>query len=119
MMKKLTISFAMLVFFISIMILSPFSFQRLICRRRRQSFSTYKVHTINIRFSQPNYWDSLIYYYNQGLEQYMSATVIANGITFNNVGVRLKETLLSLIQITKKLSASDSTSMSVVRSGTA
>ncbi len=53
-------------------------------------FSTYKVHTINIRFSQPNYWDSLIYYYNQGLEQYISATVIANGVTFNNVGIRLK-----------------------------
>lgn len=53
-------------------------------------FSGIQVHNINIRFSQPNYWDSLIYYYNQGLEHYMSATVIANGQTFNNVGVRLK-----------------------------
>ena len=53
-------------------------------------FSGIQVHNINIRFSQPNYWDSLIYYYNQGLEHYISATVIANGQTFNNVGVRLK-----------------------------
>lgn len=53
-------------------------------------FAGVKVHTVNIRFSQANYWDSLIFYYNQGLEQYMSATVIANGITYNNVGVRLK-----------------------------
>ena len=53
-------------------------------------FAGIHVHTVNIRFSQANYWDSLIFYYNQGLEQYMSATVIANGITYNNVGVRLK-----------------------------
>jgi len=53
-------------------------------------FAGIQVHTVNIRFSQANYWDSLIYYYNQGLEHYMSATVIANGITYNNVGVRLK-----------------------------
>ena len=53
-------------------------------------FAGIQVHTVNIRFSQANYWDSLIFYYNQGLEQYMSATVIANGITYNNVGVRLK-----------------------------
>ncbi len=53
-------------------------------------FTGIKVHTINIIFSQPNYWDSLLYYYNQGLEQYMSATVIADGVTYNNVGVRLK-----------------------------
>lgn len=49
-----------------------------------------QVHTVNISFTQPNYWDSLLYYYNQGLEQYMSATVTANGIIYNNVGVRLK-----------------------------
>lgn len=53
-------------------------------------FAAYKVHDINIRFSQPNYWDSLIFYYNQGLEHFMSATVIVNGTVFNNVGVRLK-----------------------------
>jgi spore coat protein CotH len=53
-------------------------------------FATYKVHEINIRFSQPNYWDSLLFYYYQGLEHYMSATVIANGRVFENAGVRLK-----------------------------
>lgn len=53
-------------------------------------FSGLQVHTINIIFSQPNYWDSLVYYYEQGDEQYMSATVIADGVTYNNVGVRLK-----------------------------
>lgn len=53
-------------------------------------FSQPKVHTINIIFTQPNYWDSLIFYYNQGLEHMMSATVIANGTIFNNAGVRLK-----------------------------
>jgi len=53
-------------------------------------FTGIKIHTMNIRFSQPNYWDSLVFYYEQGLEQYMSATVIANGITYNNVGIRLK-----------------------------
>lgn len=53
-------------------------------------FSGIKIHTLNMIFSQPNYWDSLVYYYEQGDEQYLAATVIANGITFNNVGVRLK-----------------------------
>lgn len=53
-------------------------------------FSGIQVHTLNIRFSIPNYWDSLVYYYNQGDEQYIPATIIANGITIDNVGVRLK-----------------------------
>jgi hypothetical protein len=53
-------------------------------------FAGIQVHTVNIIFSQTNYWDSLTYYYEQGLEQFMSATVIANGIIINNVGVRLK-----------------------------
>ncbi len=53
-------------------------------------FAGIQVHTINIKFSQPNYWDSLLYYYNQGLEQYMPATVIVNGLQLDSVGVRLK-----------------------------
>jgi spore coat protein CotH len=53
-------------------------------------FSGIQIHTINFAFSQPNYWDSLLYYYNQGLEQYMSATVTVNGVTYNNVGIRMK-----------------------------
>lgn len=53
-------------------------------------FTGNQVHSINIIFSIPNYWDSLTYYYNQGDEQYLAASVIANGVTYNNVGVRLK-----------------------------
>ncbi len=53
-------------------------------------FAGTQVHNINIIFSQPNYWDSLIFYYNQGLEHFMSATVIVNGQTLANTGVRLK-----------------------------
>lgn len=53
-------------------------------------FAGTQVHIINIQFSQSNYWDSLVYYYNQGLEQYMSATVTLDGTTMQNVGVRLK-----------------------------
>lgn len=53
-------------------------------------FASIKVHTININFSQPNYWDSLLYYYNQGEEQYISANITLNGSAMNNVGVRFK-----------------------------
>lgn len=53
-------------------------------------FSGVQIHSINIQFFYPNYWDSLIYYYNQGLEQYIPANVTANGVTYNNVGIRLK-----------------------------
>ncbi|MBK8552210.1 MAG: CotH kinase family protein [Ignavibacteria bacterium] len=53
-------------------------------------FAGVQVHNINIIFSQPNYWDSLIFYYNEGLEHFMSATVIVNGQTLSNTGVRLK-----------------------------
>ncbi len=53
-------------------------------------FSGIQVHTINIKFSQPNYWDSLVYYYNQGLEQFIPATVILDGLQLDSVGVRLK-----------------------------
>jgi hypothetical protein len=53
-------------------------------------FAGTQVHTINMSFSQPNYWDSLLYYYNQGNEQCMAATVTVNGVVYNNVGVRMK-----------------------------
>ncbi|HQY21147.1 MAG TPA: CotH kinase family protein [Ignavibacteria bacterium] len=53
-------------------------------------FTGIQVHNVNIIFSQPNYWDSLTIYYNQGNEQFLAATVIANGTIINNVGVRLK-----------------------------
>jgi spore coat protein CotH len=53
-------------------------------------FAGTQVHTINIRFPQPRYWDSLTIYYAQGNEQFIPATVIINGITLDSVGVRLK-----------------------------
>ncbi len=53
-------------------------------------FAGTQVHTINIRFPQARYWDSLTFYYEQGDEQYIPATVIIDGVQYNNVGVRLK-----------------------------
>jgi hypothetical protein len=53
-------------------------------------FAGIQVHTINIRFPQQHYWDSLTIYYSQGNEQYIPATVIIDGTTCDSVGVRLK-----------------------------
>ncbi len=53
-------------------------------------FGETHVYAINIDFWQPAYWDSLVYYYNQGLEHYMPATVTIDGTVFDSVGVRLK-----------------------------
>lgn len=53
-------------------------------------FDGIQVHTINVQFTQPAYWDSLVYYYNQGLEHYMPATVTLDGVALDSVGVRLK-----------------------------
>lgn len=53
-------------------------------------FAGLQVHTINLQFTQPNYWDSLVIYYNQGNEQYMVAAVTVNGVLIDSVGVRLK-----------------------------
>jgi hypothetical protein len=53
-------------------------------------FAGTQVHTIDIAFAQPAYWDSLLAYYNAGNEQYMAATVTINGVAYDSVGVRLK-----------------------------
>jgi hypothetical protein len=53
-------------------------------------FSETKVYSVKFQFDQPNYWDSLVIYYNQGNEQYMSATITINDEVFPNCGVRLK-----------------------------
>jgi spore coat protein CotH len=53
-------------------------------------FAGIQVHTIKINFNQASYWDSLTYYYNQGNEQYMIATVTLDGETIDSCGVRLK-----------------------------
>ena len=53
-------------------------------------FGGIQVHTVNIRFPQKNYWDSLTIYYNQGNEQYIPATVVVDGVSYDSVGVRFK-----------------------------
>ncbi len=53
-------------------------------------FAGKQVHTIEINFSQPAWWDSLTIYYNAGLEQYLAATVTIDGEVFDSVGVRFK-----------------------------
>jgi|WetSurMetagenome_2_1015567.scaffolds.fasta_scaffold21154_1 hypothetical protein len=53
-------------------------------------FAGIQVHTIDIRFPQAHYWDSLMVYHDQGNEQYIPATVIADGVTYDSVGVRFK-----------------------------
>lgn len=54
-------------------------------------FAGITVHTIKLQMSQPNFWDSLVYYYNQGFEQYMAGTVTLNDtLVLDSVGVRLK-----------------------------
>ncbi|QQS35351.1 MAG: CotH kinase family protein [Ignavibacteriales bacterium] len=53
-------------------------------------FSGTQVHSVRFQFNQPNYWDSLTYYYNQGNEQYIVAAVTINGEVIDSVGVRLK-----------------------------
>lgn len=55
-------------------------------------FGPDQVVTIELTFSQTNYWDSLIYYYDYGT--YMAAdltiTDVVGTYTFNDVGVRFK-----------------------------
>ncbi len=53
-------------------------------------FAGIKIHSINLRFPQARYWDSLTIYYNQGNEQYIPAQAIINGVVYDSVGVRLK-----------------------------
>lgn len=53
-------------------------------------FSGIQVHTINLRFAQPQYWDSLTTYYNEGKERYIVAQAVINGVVYDSIGVRLK-----------------------------
>lgn len=53
-------------------------------------FSGIQVHTIKLKFTQANYWDSLVYYYNQGLEQLMPVSATVNGVEYAKIGARLK-----------------------------
>lgn len=53
-------------------------------------FAGTQIHTINLRFPQQRYWDSLTIYYNQGNEQYIAANAVINGVGYDSIGVRLK-----------------------------
>jgi spore coat protein CotH len=53
-------------------------------------FAGVQIHSINFRFSQLRYWDSLTTYYAQNNEQNIAATVIVNGVRYDSVGVRFK-----------------------------
>ena len=53
-------------------------------------FAGTQVHTINIEFTQPDWWDSLTVYYEAGEEQYLAAAVTFNGVRYDRVGVRFK-----------------------------
>ncbi len=53
-------------------------------------FAGVQLHEIRMQFSQPNFWDSLLFYYYQGLEQTMSCDVTVDGIAKSNSGVRMK-----------------------------
>lgn len=53
-------------------------------------FAGIKIFDINISFQQANYWDTLLYLYNLGTEEYISADVTIDGVLFPSTGVRFK-----------------------------
>jgi len=57
-------------------------------------FATNQVYRIDLDFTQANFFDSLIFYYNQGLETNMFAKVTITGtqgvMTMDTIGVRMK-----------------------------
>ncbi len=53
-------------------------------------FAGTQVLDINIEFSQVAWWDSLVTYYEAGLEQMLAAVVTIDGVAIDSVGVRLK-----------------------------
>lgn len=57
-------------------------------------FNTDQVIDIQLTFAQPNYWDSLIAYYNEDLERQLLASVTLTDLhgtyTYDSVGVRFK-----------------------------
>lgn len=55
-----------------------------------QLFAGDRVHAIELTFARPDYWDSLLAHYHAGREEYLPATVIVDGVTYDSVGVRLK-----------------------------
>ncbi|OGU27395.1 MAG: hypothetical protein A2057_09345 [Ignavibacteria bacterium GWA2_35_9] len=53
-------------------------------------FTGIQVHTIKLQFDQPNYWDSLTIYYEEGNEQNIVADATVDGVVYDSVGVRFK-----------------------------
>lgn len=57
-------------------------------------FNYPQVHSIHINYFLPNYYDSLTFYKDladqTGVEKYISADVIINNDTINNVGIRFR-----------------------------
>ncbi len=53
-------------------------------------FSGIQIHTVHLRFSIPDWYDSLAFYYDEGDEQYIPVQLEANGTIYNNIGVRFK-----------------------------
>jgi spore coat protein CotH len=51
-------------------------------------FGSDQIHTVNITFSQPNFWDSLVAYYS--IDKFMSGSVEIDGTTLDSSGVQLK-----------------------------
>ncbi|HRH39517.1 MAG TPA: hypothetical protein PK760_14295, partial [Flavobacteriales bacterium] len=57
-------------------------------------FDTDQVIDIQLTFAEPNYVDSLLAYYNEGLERQLLASVVITDLTgtysYDSVGVRYK-----------------------------
>lgn len=53
-------------------------------------FAGRQVHAIEITFAGPAFWDSLTRFYDEGDERYLPATVVVDGVTYPDVGVRFK-----------------------------
>lgn len=52
------------------------------------TFNSSQIHVIQINFSQPGYWDSLVAY--KPLDQKMAASVTINGTVYDSCGVQFK-----------------------------
>ncbi|MBI4930033.1 MAG: CotH kinase family protein [Bacteroidetes bacterium] len=76
-----------------LLLTSYFSFFTFFCFSQNAGdkiFNSSSIHTINIILTQPNWWDSLTYYYNDGATQYMIASVTFDSLQLDSVGIRLK-----------------------------
>lgn len=52
-------------------------------------FNSTQIHVVYFNFSQPNYWDSLTYYYTID-SVYLRGDMEFNGVVYNDVGVKFK-----------------------------